>query len=141
MQGAFIASLTATAIILAANQAFAGSRSAHNGASALTHSTAHASIARPLRHHRRNNVETFWPATDGYFYGPSNGEPAADVTPPISGEIHQTYTYDVPWDWVHRYPPAVTPSERAYVPECPTQTVTVPGTNGKAHTVNITRCY
>lgn len=55
--------------------------------------------------------------------------------------MHYTYTYDVPWDWAHRYPPAVIPSERAYVPECPEQTVTVAGKGGKEQTVNIIRCY
>jgi hypothetical protein len=55
--------------------------------------------------------------------------------------MRYTYTYDVPWDWAHRYPPAVLPSERAYVPECPQQTVTVLGKGGREQTVNIIRCY
>jgi len=52
-----------------------------------------------------------------------------------------TYTYDVPWDWTHRFPPNVVPSDRPYVPSCPTEQVTVPGRGGAEHTVNITRCY
>ena len=60
--------------------------------------------------------------------------------PPQSGDVHYTTTYDVPWDWAHRFPPAVAPSDRPYVPSCPTETVTVPGRNGQ-QTVNVTRCF
>ncbi|MGC0394370.1 hypothetical protein ABIF91_006756 [Bradyrhizobium sp. USDA 241] len=55
--------------------------------------------------------------------------------------MRYTYTYDVPWDWTHRYPPNVVPSNRPYVPSCPTEQVTVPGRGGSEHTVNIMRCY
>ena len=35
----------------------------------------------------------------------------------MSRDIRYTTTYDVPWDWAHRYPPNVAPSERrALVP-------------------------
>ena len=94
-----------------------------------------------LRHHRRNNAQAFWPAVGGSFYEPSNGEPLADGAQPGSGDIHYTYTYDVPWDWAHRYPPAVMPSHRPYVPSCPSETVTVPGRHGEPQTVNVMRCY
>src|SRR5664280_784056 len=60
----------------------------------------------------------------------------------VSGYFHYTYTYDVPWDAVHRYPPVVSPSEpvvRPYVPGCPAQTVTVPMGDGKEQTVTIVR--
>ena len=73
--------------------------------------------------------------------GPTTDEPVADVTPPVSGDRRYTYTYDVPWDAVHRFPPAITPSGRPYVSECPTQIQTVPGRDGQARTVNIVRCY
>jgi hypothetical protein len=135
---AFIASLSAIAVMLAANQTFARSGTTSRGAFASVHSISHASFSRSLRHHRINNAGTFWPAGDG-FYGPSNGDLPADVAQPSSGDIH--YTYDVPWDWAHRYPPAVAPSDRPYVPGCPTQTVTVPGHDGKRQTVNITQCF
>jgi hypothetical protein len=133
---AFIASLSAIVVMLAANDAFARSGTASRGAFASTHAMAH-SLARG-RHHRFNNVGTFWPGDDG-FYGSSSGEPTADVGQPTSGDLH--YTYDVPWDWAHQYPPILTPSGRPYVPSCPTQTVTVPGRDGRQQAVNITQCF
>ena len=141
MYGAFIASLSAVAFMLAATETFARSGAAHGGGFTPTHSTFHPRVAQSLRHHRRNDGGTFWPADGAYDYGPSNGEPVVEGTPPASGDIHTTYTYDVPWDWAHRYPPAVTPSDRPYVPSCPTEAVTVPGRDGTEKTVNITRCY
>jgi hypothetical protein len=81
----------------------------------------------------------FWPGGD--YYGPSEGEPPADVTQPNTGDAHYTYTYDVPWDWAHRYPPAVAPSDRPYVSSCPTETVKVRGHSGEEQTVNVMRCY
>jgi hypothetical protein len=80
----------------------------------------------------------YWPGYDGYGNGPS-GEPLAEVPQP-SNDVRYTYTYDVPWDWAHRYPPNVVPSDKPYVSSCPTESVTVPG-HGGDHTVNITRCY
>jgi hypothetical protein len=141
MYGAFIASLSLVALMLAANETFARSGAAHGGGFTSTHSISHPPVAQSLRHHRRNNAGTLWPAEGGFFYGPSNGEPMVDVAQPTSGDTHSTYTYDVPWDWVHRYPPAVTPSERPYVPSCPAETVTVPGHDGKEQTVRVMRCY
>ena len=82
----------------------------------------------------------FWPGDEGFYYGP-NGEPLAEGTPPTSGDVHYTYTYDVPWDWAHRYPPAVTPSDRPYVSTCPSEAVRVPGRDGREQTVNVMRCY
>ena len=140
MYGAFIASLSVV-FMLAANETFARSGAAPRGGFTSTHSISNPSVARTLRHHRRNNVGTLWPAVEGSFYGPSNGETMLDGSQPTSGEIHRTYTYDVPWDWAHRYPPAVIPSERPYVPSCPAETVKVPGHDGKEQTVSITRCY
>jgi hypothetical protein len=103
-------------------------------------------MARPsnihsFRHHRRNNVGVFWPALEGFDYGPSGGEPLVDAAPPASNDIRYTYTYDVPWDWAHRYPPNVVPSDRPYVSSCPSETVTVPGRGGTEQTVNVMRCY
>jgi hypothetical protein len=94
-----------------------------------------------MRHHRGHRVGTFFPGTGGFFYDPSYGEVPLDLTQPASRDIRYTYTYDVPWDWAHRYPPNVTPSDRAYVTECPEQTVTVRGKGGAEQTVNIMRCY
>jgi hypothetical protein len=94
-----------------------------------------------VRHHRRNGVGPFLPAVGGFFYDPSNGQPLVDVGQPPSGDVRYTYTYDVPWDWAHRYPPAVIPSERPYVPSCPAEIVTVPGRDGTEQTVSVMRCY
>ena len=60
-------------------------------------------------------------------------------TAPLSGppEVRYTYTQDVPWDWAHRFPPNVTPSDRPYVPGCGAEAVDVGG--GK--TDNVIRCY
>ena len=139
MYGALIASLSAVALMLAADETFARSGAAARGGVSSTHSTAHRSLAHSFRHHRRSNAGVFWP-TAGDFYG-SNGEPLAEATPPATGDVRYTYTYDVPWDWAHRYPPAVAPSERPYAPSCPEETVTVPGRGGTEKTVNIMRCY
>jgi hypothetical protein len=137
---AFIASLS-IALTLPSNETFARSGAAPRAGVTSTHSISRPSVAHSLRHHRRSNVGTLWPAVGDFFYGPSNGEPMVDVTQPRSGDTHYTYTYDVPWDWAHRFPPVVTSSERPYVPSCPAETVTVPGHDGKDQTVSIMRCY
>jgi hypothetical protein len=148
MYGALIASLGAVALMLAADPALARPGAAARGGSASTHSVSHRSVAfRSLRHqsfrnHRRDrdNVGGFWPG-EGFFNEPSSGEPIAGATQPTSGDIHYTNTYDVPWDWAHRYPPAVAPSDRPYVPGCHAETVTVPGRDGEEQTINVMRCY
>nr|WP_291608188.1 hypothetical protein [Bradyrhizobium sp.] len=140
MYGALIASAGAAALLLAATETFAKS-----GATPRAPMAAAPSMHRPLaphfRHHRRNFGGTFWPGS--YYYPPSNGEPVVNVPQHMSGDFRytHTYTYDVPWDWAHRFPPAVAPSDRPYVSSCPAETVTVPGRDGKEHTVNVMRCY
>jgi hypothetical protein len=136
---ALIAFLSAIAVLLAATETFARSGSASHRAFASARSGSHSPFARPPFHHRRNNTGTVWPAVEDGFYGPSGVEPTTDVTQPSPGDVH--YTYDIPWDWAHRYPPIVTPSERAYVPSCPTAVVTVPGRDGRSQTVNVTQCF
>jgi hypothetical protein len=141
MHRALIAPLSVAALVLAANPSFGGSRVPHGASFASAHPAFHPFAARSLRHHRRSNVGAFWPGDP--FYEP-NGEPNVDVTPPpASGDVHYTYTYDVPWDAVHRFPPNVTPSARPYVQECTGHTVTVPRREGSDQTanVNIMRCY
>ena len=90
-----------------------------------------------FRHHNRFNNGFFWPGYgDSYgAYTPTD----APVTSPLGGpnEVHYTTTQDVPWDWAHRFPPNVTPSDRPYVPSCGSDSVDVGG--GK--TVNVFRCY
>ena len=140
MYGALIASLSVAALMLAGDETFARSATARRAAFASTHLSFHPPIGHSLRHHRRSNLGIFLPAIGG-FSGPSNGEPLLDGTQPTSGDVNYTYKYDVPWDWVHRFPPAVTPSDRPYVSSCPAETVTFPGRNGGDHTVTVVRCY
>jgi hypothetical protein len=141
MTRAFIASLGVIAMTLAASETFAASGPAHGGGSGPRHPAFRPLASRSLHHHGRNAAGVFWPGDGGYYDGSSTGDPEVALTQPGSGDIHHTYTYDVPWDWAHRYPPAVAPSDRAYIPECPAQTVTVPGADGSQQTVNIVRCY
>jgi hypothetical protein len=141
MHGALIACLGVAAAILVTNETFAQSGAAARGGLGSTRSISHPPLTPSHRHHRRNNAGTFWPAAGDLSYGQANDEPMVDVTQPASGDIHYTHTNDVPWDWAHRYPPAVIPSERPYVPSCPAETVTVTGRDGQEQTVRIVRCY
>lgn len=144
MYGALIASLGVAAVILAPNETFADPVATYTGGSVSARPAFRPPTGRPLPRHRGHNARTFWPAgAAGYFYEPPYAEPGVNVAPPASGDIRYTYTYDVPWDWSHRYPPAVAPSDRPYVQECTKQTVKVPRREGSEETVsvNITRCY
>ena len=142
---AFIASLSAAALMVAADDAFARSGVAPGGGFSSARPILHASAVPSFRHHPRHNIGTYWPGAGGYYYGPSNDESLAasfaDVAQPMPRDIRYTYTYDVPWDWAHRYPPNVAPSDRPYVSGCSSEPVTVPGRNGGKQTINITRCY
>lgn len=138
--GAILASVGAVALTFAADQAFARSGGAPHGAVTTGAAVAHPHLA-PMGRHRGRGAWNLWPGGGGFFYGPSTSEPLADFVQPLPNDIRYTYTYDVPWDWVHRYPPNVVPSDRPYVPSCPSETVTVPGRGGAEHTVNIMRCY
>ena len=138
--GALVASLSVAAVALAANPAFAGSAMPHSLSFAPSHAASHLPAIRSFRHHRRGGA-IFLPGVDAYDYGTPGGEPLVDATQPLSGDVHYTTTYDVPWDWAHRYPPAVTPSDRPYVSSCPQETTTFPGRDGNDQTVNVMRCY
>ncbi|MGH6644867.1 MAG: hypothetical protein ACRED3_19455 [Bradyrhizobium sp.] len=135
----FLAPLSAAALMLAAGETFARSGVASGFSSARP--IPHASIVPSFRHHPRHNIGTYWPGVGGYYYGPSNDEPLIDAIQPMSHDIRYTTTYDVPWDWAHRYPPNVVPSDRPYVSSCSSEPVTVRGRNGGEQTINITRCY
>jgi hypothetical protein len=137
MYRAFIASLSVATLVVATNETFARSGGGHRG----VFPSMHSPVAQSFQHHRRSNVGGLWPTAAGDFYEPSNGEPLVDATQPTSRDTHYTYTNDVPWDWAHRYPPAVTLSERPYVSSCPTETVTVAGRGGKEQIINVIRCY
>jgi len=143
--GALIASsLSAVTLLLAAHQASARSGVAPPGLLAAPPAVAraHPPIAPSARFLGRRNSLFYWPGGGEFYYPPSGTEPPfASITQPMSSDVRYTSTYDVPWDWVHRYPPNVVPSDRPYVPSCPSETVTVPGRGGAEHTVNIIRCY
>ena len=136
MHWALVASVSAAAVLFAANETSARSGAAPGGVRAGPHSPA----IHGFGHHRRHNVGTYWPGGGGYYYSPSNGETVVEAPQSTTRDIRYTYTYDVPWDWAHRYPPNVVPSDRPYVSTCSSEPVTVPGRNGQ-RTINITRCY
>lgn len=141
--GALFASLSAAALLLAANDSFArpGGAAPH-GVTAAPSATAHPPIAPGARFRGRNNPFVYWPGGGGFFYDDATySQPFVDAGQPLSNDVRYTNIYDVPWDWAHRFPPNVVPSDRPYVPSCPTESVTVPGRGGAEHTVNIMRCY
>jgi len=135
LYGAVVASLSAVTLMLASSETFAASSG--SGFRGPTQA-AHRPLARRFGHPRHKST-FLWPG--GIFYEPSASEPSADVTSPPSNDVRYTYIYDVPWDWAHRFPPDVVPSDRPYVKSCPSEAVTVPGSDGGEQTVNIMRCY
>jgi len=144
--GAVLASLGAAAVLLVVPESFArpGGAGPHGVAGAPGVARPHPPIGSMGRFHRRNNAFVYWPGGGGFFYdnAPYNySQPFLENVQPQPSDVRYTYTYDVPWDWTHRLPPNVTPSDRPYVPSCPSETVTVPGRDGGEHTVNIMRCY
>jgi hypothetical protein len=137
MYGAFAACLAALALALVPNAAAAGSGAGPRGTFA-----AAPGFAGSFRHfHRHNGVFTYWPGYGDDGYGPSTSDPLSPGAPPASNDVHYTSTYDVPWDWAHRFPPMVAPSDHPYVPGCHDESVTVPGRGGAERIVNVTRCY
>ena len=139
-----LASLSAAALLLSLSDSFArpGGAAPHGLTAAPSGAIARPSIAPGVSFHRRNNAFVYWPGGGGFFYdGAGYSRPFADAAQPVSTDVRYTYTYDVPWDWTHRFPPNVVPSNRPYVPSCPTEQVTAPGRGGSEHIVNITRCY
>ncbi|MBR0778790.1 hypothetical protein JQ625_28525 [Bradyrhizobium diazoefficiens] len=142
--GAVLASLGA-AVLLVVPESFARpGGAAPQGLAAAPPAAVHPHppIGPAGRFHRRNNPFVYWPGGGGFFYdGASYNQPFVDNAAQLSNDVRYTYTYDVPWDWTHRFPPNVVPSDRPYVPSCPSETVTVPGRDGGEHTVNIMRCY
>ncbi|MGJ4996886.1 hypothetical protein ACQR0Z_20855 [Bradyrhizobium sp. HKCCYLS3077] len=138
----WVACAGAAALMLSSQAASAGSGAAVAAPVAAApaapgHVAPPVTIVRP--HHR--GYRPYLPATGAFAYG-GTGEPVIQQIPErTSADVRYTYTYDVPWDWAHRYPPNVVPSDRPYVSSCPMQTVTVPGRRGGDHSVTIMRCY
>jgi hypothetical protein len=138
MYGAFAASLGLLALALEPNAAAAGSGAGPRAAFAAPHPHS----AGSFRHFRRQNgVFSYWPGYDDDNYGPPFGGSPGGTVPPASNDVRFTEIYDVPWDWAHRLPPMVAPSDHPYVPGCHDEAVTVPGRGGAERIVNVTRCY
>lgn len=135
MYGVLTAFLGAIVLMLAVHEASAAARATSRGAS---HLTSHR-LAGHVRHHHGSQGAFIWPG-DGPFYGP-NGEPVLDGALPLPGDVRSSNASDLPWDWAHRYPPAITPSGRPYVSSCGAETVTVPDQHGGTGQINIMRCY
>jgi hypothetical protein len=135
--GVLLASVSAVVLMLAASEAIAKSGGWTRGG---------AFAARPFVAQRNQfrNSGTLWPTYPDSGFGSSagNAEPVQGIpAQPTSTDIHYTQTYDVPWDWAHRFPPNVTPSDRPYVSSCPVETVTFHGRDGGDKSVNVMRCY
>jgi hypothetical protein len=133
-----IASVGAIVLTVSANETFAASR----GGGTSAHSTSHRLAAHRFaahRFHHRSQGAIVWPSDDGYFYGPT-GDAGFDGAP-LTGEVRNSNASDIPWDWAHRYPPTVMPSDRPYVSSCGTESVTVPDGRGGTGQVNVIRCY
>jgi hypothetical protein len=139
---AVIASLSAAALAFSPNETFARGGGGGKGAGApFVRPGVPIAPRAPFLNHRRGFVGSgFWP---GGYYGAPYSEPLMDSSLPLSNDINYNYTYkqDVPWDWAHRYPPNVTPSDRPYVPGCSSEPVTVGARGGGEQTVNVIRCY
>src|SRR5690349_9677843 len=129
--GALVASVGVIAFALASDEASA--RTSRGGGVVTARPLARPFTAHAFRH-RHGGV--FLPGIGGDFYG-SNGAPVTEATPPTSSDVHYTYTYQAPWDWAHRNPPNVAPSDRPYVPGCTSESVKVPGSTGGEHVVNV----
>lgn len=143
-KGALLASLSAAALFLSPSDSFArpGGGAPHGLTAGPSGPMVRPPIAPGVRFRGRNNPWVYWPGGGGFFYDNAGyGQPFGDAGQPLSTDVRYTYTYDVPWDWAHRFPPNVVPSNRPYVPSCPTEQVTVPGRGGGEHTVNVMRCY
>ena len=138
---ALVASLSAATLMLASNVTSARSGAAVRGAVGVPRPIGAPAIAR--HHHHRGVGGAYWPGDFGDYgtYGATDGGPYAAVTQPTYDAPRATCTYDMPWDWAHRCPPAVAPSDKPYAPSCPTEVMKFPGRDGTEQTVNVTRCY
>ncbi len=143
MYVAFFASLSLAALVPGTNGVLARPGAAVHAGFAQPHPAFRPPFAHGFRHHRRfNNAGAFfWPGYGDFSEPYGYGAPAEGVAPPMSNDVRYTYTYDVPWDWAHKFPPNVVPSDKPYVSSCPEEIVKVPGRGGGERTVSIMRCY
>src|SRR5262245_27875234 len=132
--GALIASLSAVTLIFAADETFERSGvTAPHGVVGAPAAKVRPPIAPAARFHHRRNLGIVWPGSGDFFYGPSSEAFADFAQQPLSNDVGYTNAYEFPWDWAHRYPPTVVPSDRPYVSSCSSETVTVPGRGGSEH--------
>ena len=118
MYGTFIAALSVVVLVLAASETFAEPGVARAGGSAAQRPAFPRSVGRSLHHHHRGMGRGF-PTAEDFFYGPSYDfdgpsydEPMVTAPPPKrSDDLRYTCVYDIPWDYVHRCPPFVSPRE------------------------------
>ena len=143
--GTLVASIGVMALALVSDEASARTVAASRSAVATARPHFRPFAAHSFRH---RHGKFFFPGVVGdTIYGPDgtpyglNGGPLTEGTPPVSSDVRYTTTYDMPWDWAHRFPANVVPSERPYVPGCRAEPVTVPGRDGGDHVINVTRCY
>jgi len=136
----------AVGLAMTASGAFAASGAAPGAAvSASGHAGGgHANAGRAGSHAiarargSRNAGWGLW-GNGAVIYG-APPSPGVEGVPSVAAlSEHVTYTYDVPWDAVHRYPPALRTYEQAQ--GCHTQQQTVPRPDGGKQSVNIIRCY
>jgi hypothetical protein len=142
MYGALIASLCAVSLICAPDASFAAGP---HGGSSSARSHSHSRFHSPFARHRNridNGFVAFFPDDNYYgdYYNQPPGGPAG-LTQPIPNDVGNANANEIPWDWAHRYPPLVVPSDKPYVASCPTETIKVPGHFGQEQSINITRCY
>ena len=134
-----IVSLGGLGLILAAGEAFAGAGAAQG---TTAHSAARPSIARC------SGITVDTVRTPGLaWWTERTGRPMTNLAQ-RSRSHHRAMSITptrmiVPWDAVHRFPPNVAPSTRPYVPDCTSQTVTVPRDEGARQTadIDVIRCY
>ena len=103
------------------------------------HTTGHRMASHMHRFHRGPYAGYGYVWTgDGYI---PNGEAVLDGAQPLPGNVRDSNANDIPWDWAHRYPPAIGPSGRPYVSSCGAESVIVPNGRGGEGQVNVFRCY
>ncbi len=105
--GAFIASLSALALVLAASETLADPVVARGSGMA----PPRPSFPAPHPFHRARGG--FGPTVAGEFYGSPNDERTVNIVPPpkTSDDLRYTCVLDIPWDYVHRCPQPTTTRE------------------------------
>ena|SRR5579871_3286649 len=133
--GMMIAAAGAITVAVAVSDASAGPRSVSHAGAAPAHS------APFFHHHHRPQGAVAWPGDDSFDALPYPETLTGGVPPgPDDGTVGARRE-EIPWDWVHRYPPSVAQSDRSHAPGCRTEAVSVPDGRGGKGEVNVTQCY